>query len=89
MAEGSPAIAKALDRWWQGLIREGFTEPFRACCGHGGKYNYNKNHGCGLKIIKGGNEVRIGKSCKDPQHYVNWDGVHFTEAAITSRFFIT
>ncbi|OWM89693.1 GDSL esterase/lipase At3g26430-like [Punica granatum] len=61
--------------------KHGFTEPLRACCGHGGKYNYNKNHGCGSKITKGGHEVLIGKSCKDPQHYVNWDGVHFTEAA--------
>lgn len=59
----------------------GFTQPLRACCGHGGKYNYNKNHGCGSKIVKDGKEVMIGKSCKDPSVRVNWDGIHFTEAA--------
>ncbi|KAK4783825.1 hypothetical protein SAY86_018193 [Trapa natans] len=59
----------------------GFTQPFRACCGHGGKYNYNKNHGCGSKAFKDGKEVLIGKSCEDPLAHVNWDGIHFTEAA--------
>ncbi|KAK4753611.1 hypothetical protein SAY87_001715 [Trapa incisa] len=61
--------------------RYGFTEPLRACCGHGGKYNYDKNFGCGSTIKRGGKDVLVGKSCEDPSKHVNWDGVHFTEAA--------
>ena len=54
----------------------------RACCGHGGKYNYNVNIGCGWgKIIVKGKEILLGKSCKDPSAWVNWDGIHYTEAA--------
>ncbi|XP_021292836.1 GDSL esterase/lipase At3g26430-like isoform X2 [Herrania umbratica] len=61
--------------------KHGFTQPLRTCCGHGGKYNYNKNLGCGGKISKHGKEVLVGAPCKDPSTYVNWDGVHFTQAA--------
>ncbi|XP_074274392.1 GDSL esterase/lipase At3g26430-like [Silene latifolia] len=59
----------------------GFGNPLRACCGHGGKYNYNRNVGCGGKITIKGKQVLIGKSCKDLSIAVNWDGVHYTEAA--------
>ncbi|KAE8730183.1 Esterase [Hibiscus syriacus] len=59
----------------------GFKQALRACCGHGGKYNYNKNLGCGAKVNKHGKEVLVGAACKDPWTYVNWDGIHFTEAA--------
>lgn len=55
----------------------GFENPLRACCGHGGKYNYNVNIGCGGKV----KEILIGKACKDPSMAVSWDGVHFTESA--------
>ncbi|OMO81626.1 Lipase, GDSL [Corchorus olitorius] len=62
--------------------KHGFIYPFRACCGHGGKYNYNKKWGCGSRIYKeDGKEVLVGKSCKKPSAHVNWDGIHFTEAA--------
>ncbi|EOY00662.1 GDSL-like Lipase/Acylhydrolase superfamily protein [Theobroma cacao] len=61
--------------------KHGFVQPLRTCCGHGGKYNYNKNLGCGGKISKHGKEVLVGAPCKDPSTYVNWDGVHFTQAA--------
>jgi phospholipase/lecithinase/hemolysin len=61
--------------------RHGFEEPLRACCGHGGKYNYNKHLGCGSKIKVKGKEILVGKSCEDPSVVVNWDGVHYTEAA--------
>ncbi|XVF02569.1 hypothetical protein REPUB_Repub04eG0185900 [Reevesia pubescens] len=61
--------------------KHGFNRPLRACCGHGGKYNYNKNLGCGGKIYKDGKEVLVGAPCKDPSAHVNWDGVHFTQAA--------
>ncbi|KAL9246521.1 hypothetical protein vseg_020045 [Gypsophila vaccaria] len=59
----------------------GFENPLRACCGHGGKYNYNINIGCGGKIIVKGKEILIAKSCEHPSKVINWDGVHYTEAA--------
>ena len=63
------------------LLNAGFEEPLRACCGHGGKYNYNLHIGCGAKIKAHGKEILVGKPCKDPSVWVNWDGVHYTEAA--------
>ncbi|CAK9316540.1 unnamed protein product [Citrullus colocynthis] len=59
----------------------GFEFPLRACCGHGGKYNFNVKLGCGAKKRINGKDVLIGKSCKNPEVYVNWDGVHYTQAA--------
>ncbi|KAL2559862.1 GDSL esterase/lipase [Forsythia ovata] len=61
--------------------KHGFVHPLRACCGHGGKYNYNSEHGCGSKMKVNGKEIMVGKSCKDPSIMINWDGVHYTEAA--------
>ncbi|XVF02570.1 hypothetical protein REPUB_Repub04eG0186000 [Reevesia pubescens] len=52
--------------------KHGFNQPFRACCGIGGNYNYNKSLSCGWFE---------GDPCKDPSTHVNWDGIHFTEAA--------
>ncbi|GAB4860818.1 hypothetical protein Ancab_035980 [Ancistrocladus abbreviatus] len=59
--------------------RHGFKHPLKACCGHGGKYNYNMLVGCGGQITVEGKEILVG-SCKDPSTRINWDGVHFTEA---------
>ncbi|WCJ22660.1 GDSL esterase/lipase At1g09390 [Euphorbia peplus] len=51
----------------------GFENPLTACCGNGGgAYNYNRNISCGVK----GYDV-----CEDGSKYINWDGVHYTEAA--------
>jgi phospholipase/lecithinase/hemolysin len=61
--------------------KHGFKEPLRACCGHGGKYNYNLHIGCGAKVKIDGKEILIAKPCKDPSVVVNWDGVHLTQAA--------
>ncbi|KAL6569155.1 hypothetical protein OROHE_003436 [Orobanche hederae] len=62
--------------------KHGFVHPLRACCGHGGgKYNYDMHLGCGSKIKMNGKQVMVGKSCKDPTAAINWDGVHFTQAA--------
>ncbi|KAJ9708778.1 hypothetical protein PVL29_000678 [Vitis rotundifolia] len=58
----------------------GFVEPLKACCGPGGKYNYNVKVGCGWKGVVDGREVE-GTSCKDPTVKINWDGIHYTEAA--------
>ncbi|GKD99955.1 GDSL esterase/lipase-like protein [Tanacetum coccineum] len=51
----------------------GFTERFKACCGSGGDpYNFNTTIGtCGS---------RGANSCKNPSRYMNWDGLHVTEA---------
>lgn len=59
----------------------GFENPFLACCGHGGKYNYNRFEKCGSKKVVNGTEIILAKSCKDPSVRISWDGVHFTEAA--------
>lgn len=59
----------------------GFEQSLRACCGHGGKYNYNQHVGCGGKITVKGKQILVGKACKDPSLAINWDGVHYTEAA--------
>ncbi|XP_022151766.1 GDSL esterase/lipase At3g26430, partial [Momordica charantia] len=61
--------------------KHGFEFPLRTCCGHGGKYNFNVNLGCGGTKRIHGKDVLIGKSCENPAVYVNWDGVHFTQAA--------
>ncbi|CAN0842765.1 GDSL esterase/lipase At3g26430 [Linum grandiflorum] len=59
----------------------GFKEGITACCGYGGKYNYSKQIGCGGKMKNAEGVTVEAKSCEDPSVYVNWDGVHFTEAA--------
>lgn len=61
--------------------KHGFEHPLRACCGHGGKYNYNMHVGCGGKITVKGKQILVGKACKDPSVAIIWDGVHYTEAA--------
>ncbi|KAH7570369.1 hypothetical protein JRO89_XS05G0093900 [Xanthoceras sorbifolium] len=58
-----------------------FEEPLIACCGHGGRYNFNNKRRCGSKITKNGKEIVIANACKDPSTRVIWDGIHFTEAA--------
>ncbi|XP_020547403.1 LOW QUALITY PROTEIN: GDSL esterase/lipase At3g26430 [Sesamum indicum] len=59
----------------------GFENPFLVCCGHGGKYNYNRFVKCGSKRVVNGTEIVLAKSCKDPSVRISWDGTHFTEAA--------
>ncbi|RWV99412.1 hypothetical protein GW17_00037678, partial [Ensete ventricosum] len=61
--------------------KHGFEHPLVACCGHGGKYNYNIHWGCGSKTIVNGTEVLVGKACQHPLKRICWDGVHYTEAA--------
>ncbi|KAK2984191.1 hypothetical protein RJ640_017304 [Escallonia rubra] len=51
----------------------GFTKgALSACCGGGGSYNYNPSVLCGIppSTVSG-----------EPSLYVNWDGLHLTEAA--------
>ncbi|XP_055814933.1 acetylajmalan esterase-like [Solanum dulcamara] len=44
----------------------------KACCGIGGKYNYNTNKKCGAPGIA---------VCVDPSTHISWDGVHLTQEA--------
>lgn len=49
-----------------------FEEPFKACCGAGGgPLNFDLHSLCGSS----GTSV-----CKNPQNFISWDGIHFTEA---------
>ncbi|XP_047941906.1 GDSL esterase/lipase At3g48460 [Salvia hispanica] len=59
----------------------GITEPYKVCCGHsGGTYNFDYLNACGSPSAS---------SCGTPSRYINWDGVHLTEAmnrAMASAF---
>lgn len=44
----------------------------RACCGVGGKYNFNEEKMCGHPATT---------TCSDPSKYISWDGVHPTQEA--------
>ncbi|KAK4488669.1 hypothetical protein RD792_004440 [Penstemon davidsonii] len=44
----------------------------KACCGIGGKYNYNGRRFCGSRGVP---------VCSDPNQYIYWDGIHLTQAA--------
>ncbi|XP_057415585.1 GDSL esterase/lipase At3g26430-like isoform X1 [Lotus japonicus] len=59
----------------------GFDKGVIACCGHGGKYNFNNGARCGASKMVNGKKVVIAKSCKDPSVRILWDGIHYTEAA--------
>nr|POE57596.1 esterase [Quercus suber] len=58
----------------------GFELPLVACCGYGGMYNYSSSVGCGGTITVNGSQIFVG-SCERPSVRVNWDGIHYTEAA--------
>ncbi|KAJ3676315.1 hypothetical protein LUZ60_003727 [Juncus effusus] len=59
----------------------GFEYSTSVCCGYGGPpLNYDSRVPCGqTKTIDGVNVT--AKGCDDPSEYVNWDGIHYTEAA--------
>ncbi|KAG2708996.1 hypothetical protein I3843_05G199800 [Carya illinoinensis] len=58
----------------------GFELPLVACCGYGGKYNYSSSVGCGGTVTVNRSQIFVG-SCERPSVRVNWDGIHYTEAA--------
>ena len=62
------------------IVASGFELPLVACCGYGGKYNYSSSVRCGGTITVNGSQIFVG-SCERPSVRVNWDGIHYTEAA--------
>ncbi|XP_058216456.1 GDSL esterase/lipase At1g54790 [Rhododendron vialii] len=61
--------------------RYGFEQPIMACCGYGGlPLNYDNIVRCGQTKVVNGSSV-TAKGCSDSTEYVNWDGIHYTEAA--------
>ncbi|KAL3512425.1 hypothetical protein ACH5RR_025142 [Cinchona calisaya] len=42
----------------------------KACCGSGGKYNYNEKKICASNGVK---------ACPNPAKFIHWDGVHLTQ----------
>ncbi|KAE8678154.1 GDSL esterase/lipase [Hibiscus syriacus] len=59
----------------------GFEQPIMACCGFGGPpLNYDSRIACGkTKEINGATVT--AKACNDSSEYINWDGIHYSEAA--------
>ncbi|XP_028550429.1 GDSL esterase/lipase At1g54790 isoform X1 [Dendrobium catenatum] len=61
--------------------RYGFEHPVTVCCGYGGPpLNYDSRIRCGQTKILDGSSV-TAKGCSDATDYVNWDGIHYTDAA--------
>lgn len=61
--------------------RYGFEQPIMACCGYGGPpLNYDSRVGCGQTATINGTSV-TSQVCNDTTEYINWDGIHYTEAA--------
>ncbi|KAM7464674.1 hypothetical protein LguiA_032795 [Lonicera macranthoides] len=51
----------------------GFTNPLQYCCG-------DFPMGCGRSAVVNGTEI-FGGSFNNPQEYISWDSIHYTEAA--------
>ncbi|KAF4370532.1 hypothetical protein G4B88_021711 [Cannabis sativa] len=74
-----PQVVIAYADYWtayqtvmQSPAKFGINESFKACCGAGDEpYNVDIFSFCGTPSTK---------ACQNPSQYVNWDGVHLTEA---------
>lgn len=85
--------------WSFDLMIPGFAREnaLNACCGYGGKYNYNLLVLCGRTgavvdpVTLETAIVNISESCPNPNEYIVWDGIHGTEAfyRIITTFFLT
>ena len=85
--------------WSFDLMIPGFAREnaLNACCGYGGKYNYNLLVLCGRTgavvdpVTFETAIVNISESCPNPNEYIVWDGIHGTEAfyRIITTFFLT
>ncbi|BFI23618.1 hypothetical protein MPTK2_1g03730 [Marchantia polymorpha subsp. ruderalis] len=47
----------------------------KACCGAGGKYNFEPNVTCGASVFANG-KLHNGTVCKEPTKHLFWDGFH-------------
>ncbi|PON52520.1 Lipase [Parasponia andersonii] len=56
--------------------KEGFVEPLNFCCGNLEPYPLQ----CGTSAVVNGTTLKAGV-CADPWRHINWDGMHYTEAA--------
>ncbi|TYI16742.1 hypothetical protein ES332_A08G274800v1 [Gossypium tomentosum] len=65
------------------LNKFGFEDAFKACCGH----HRNKILNFSFKILCG---MSGAETCRDPDSYIHWDGIHLTEAMYRqlSEFFL-
>ncbi|PWZ54416.1 GDSL esterase/lipase [Zea mays] len=63
--------------------RYGFEHATQACCGYGGPpLNYDGNVPCGHMVSQSlDGKMVTAKGCSDTTEFVNWDGIHYTEAA--------
>ncbi|KAI4329514.1 hypothetical protein MLD38_027895 [Melastoma candidum] len=85
--EHPKAVIVYADYWnaYREVMKEpgkyGFRERFKACCGTGEKYNFTPFETCGTKLAR---------MCEKPKEYINWDGVHLTEAMyrVVSEMFL-
>lgn len=57
----------------------GITNPLSACCGYGGKYNFNKKVTCGHAGTVDGVSLNLTIPCAEPTTYASWDGIHTSE----------
>jgi phospholipase/lecithinase/hemolysin len=64
----------------QNKTKTGFKYTTRACCGVGGKHNYDYGVQCGTSSHVHG-QYLTALSCVNPDSYINWDGVHLTDRA--------
>ncbi|XP_051145269.1 GDSL esterase/lipase At4g01130-like [Andrographis paniculata] len=66
---------------YQNPTSHGFKHGITACCGYGGgPTNFHPDVFCGdSKEIDG--KTVSATACGDPEKYVSWDGIHFSEAA--------
>ncbi|KAK2449668.1 GDSL esterase/lipase [Trifolium repens] len=67
----------AAKRLYEEPQRYGFdkSKTLEACCGAGGPHNFDPRSGCGSPN---------STICSNPSKLINWDGIHFTEAAYMS-----
>ncbi|KAI9097579.1 hypothetical protein K1719_025350 [Acacia pycnantha] len=61
-----------------------FEKPLVACCGYGGDYNFGGVL-CGGTVTENGTDIFVG-SYEKPSTRVNWDEIHYTEAANKAIF---
>ncbi|CAH8386151.1 unnamed protein product [Eruca vesicaria subsp. sativa] len=66
----------------QNHTKYGFDQSIMVCCGTGGPpLNYNDQINCGSTGTSSNGTKITATACNDSSKYVNWDGVHYTEAA--------